>query len=127
MNGRAYDPELGRFTGVDPFMQAPLNSQSLNPYSYVMNNPIAGTDPTGYKCMAGDNSSMIECGDGPFGGGHQPFGPDFGCKRLCKFDSGAESPPTTASSTPSNTTDIGSLNNRPSQEASFLDGWGRAA
>lgn len=47
-NGRMYDPELGRFTGVDPFMQAPLNSQSLNPYSYVMNNPLAGTDPTGY-------------------------------------------------------------------------------
>ena len=49
MNGRSFDPELDRFMQVDPFMQAPLNSQSLNPYSYVMNNPLAGTDPTGYS------------------------------------------------------------------------------
>jgi len=48
MNGRAYDPELGRFLSVDPFIQFPDNSQSLNPYTYVMNNPLSGTDPTGY-------------------------------------------------------------------------------
>jgi RHS repeat-associated protein len=48
MNGRAYDYHLGRFTGVDPFIQFPLNSQSLNPYSYILNNPLSGTDPTGY-------------------------------------------------------------------------------
>lgn len=59
MNGRTYDPELGRFMGVDPFMQAPLNSQSLNPYSYVMNNPLAGTDPTGYtsECVGADKAA----------------------------------------------------------------------
>jgi len=34
---------------VDPFIQFPSNSQSLNPYSYLMNNPLAGVDPTGYK------------------------------------------------------------------------------
>jgi len=39
---------LGRFYGVDPFIQFPSNSQSLNPYSYLMNNPLSGTDPTGY-------------------------------------------------------------------------------
>ena len=49
MNGRMYDYQLGRFLGVDPFIQAPTNSQSLNPYSYIMNNPLSGTDPTGYK------------------------------------------------------------------------------
>jgi len=48
MNGRAYDYQLGRFLGVDPFIQEPGNSQSMNPYSYIMNNPLAGTDPTGY-------------------------------------------------------------------------------
>ena len=48
MNGRMYDFELGRFLGVDPFIQAPTNSQSMNPYSYIMNNPLSGTDPTGY-------------------------------------------------------------------------------
>jgi len=48
MNGRMYDFQLGRFLGVDPFIQAPTNSQSMNPYSYIMNNPLGGTDPTGY-------------------------------------------------------------------------------
>jgi len=48
MNGRMYDYQLGRFLGVDPFIQAPTNSQSMNPYSYIMNNPLSGTDPTGY-------------------------------------------------------------------------------
>jgi RHS repeat-associated protein len=48
MNGRVYDHRLGRFLSVDPFIQFPANSQSLNPYSYIMNNPMAGTDPTGY-------------------------------------------------------------------------------
>ena len=33
MNGRAYDYNLGRFLSVDPIIQFPENSQSLNPYS----------------------------------------------------------------------------------------------
>ncbi len=49
MNGRVYDYNLGRFMSVDPFIQSPGNSQSFNPYSYIMNNPLAGTDPTGYS------------------------------------------------------------------------------
>ena len=48
MNGRVYDYNLGRFLSVDPFIQSPANSQSLNPYSYIMNNPLSGADPTGY-------------------------------------------------------------------------------
>ncbi|MEO9964137.1 MAG: RHS repeat-associated core domain-containing protein, partial [Reichenbachiella sp.] len=60
MNGRVYDYNLGRFMSVDPFIQAPANSQSLNPYSYIMNNPLAGIDPTGY-CSTSDTVS--ECGD----------------------------------------------------------------
>lgn len=50
MNGRVYDYELGRFLSVDPVVQLPTNSQSINPYSYVLNNPLSGTDPTGYAC-----------------------------------------------------------------------------
>ncbi|WP_249269591.1 RHS repeat-associated core domain-containing protein, partial [Shewanella sp. SACH] len=49
MNGRIYDYNLGRFMSVDPFIQSPTSTQSVNPYSYIMNNPLAGTDPTGYK------------------------------------------------------------------------------
>ncbi|MEI8646149.1 SpvB/TcaC N-terminal domain-containing protein [Pseudoalteromonas sp. Hal040] len=48
MNGRVYDYNLGRFMSVDPVIQSPTNSQSINPYSYIMNNPLSGTDPTGY-------------------------------------------------------------------------------
>lgn len=57
MNGRAFDYHLGRFTGVDPFIQFPLNSQSLNPYSYILNNPLSGTDPSGYAASCGDVST----------------------------------------------------------------------
>ena len=48
MNGRIYDPTLGRFLQADPFVQAPGNSQSYNRYSYVLNNPLSYTDPSGY-------------------------------------------------------------------------------
>ena len=48
MNGRVYDYQLGRFLSVDPIIQFPANSQSLNPYSYIMNNPLSGRDPSGY-------------------------------------------------------------------------------
>jgi RHS repeat-associated protein len=57
MNGRAYDPALGRFLSVDPFIQNPLSSQSLNPYSYVLNNPLSGVDPTGYECNPVDKDT----------------------------------------------------------------------
>ena len=53
MNGRVYDYNLGRFLSVDPFIQAPGNSQSMNPYSYIMNNPLSGTDPSGYEAKVG--------------------------------------------------------------------------
>jgi RHS repeat-associated protein len=48
MRGRIYDPNLGRFLQADPMVQDPFNGQSLNRYTYVFNNPLAYTDPTGY-------------------------------------------------------------------------------
>ena len=48
MNGRIYDPKLGRFLQADPFVQSPKNSQSLNRYTYVLNNPLSYIDPSGY-------------------------------------------------------------------------------
>ncbi|QSQ27350.1 hypothetical protein JY651_21645 [Pyxidicoccus parkwayensis] len=51
MRGRIYDPKLGRFLSPDPFIQAPLRSQSFNRYSYVLNNPLRFTDPSGYLAM----------------------------------------------------------------------------
>jgi RHS repeat-associated protein len=49
MNGRVYDSTLGRFLSADPFVQAPFSSQSLNRYSYVFNNPLSYTDPSGFS------------------------------------------------------------------------------
>src|SRR5690606_31734198 len=48
MKGRIYDPTLGRFLQADPFVQEPKNSQNYNRYSYVLNNPMSYTDPSGY-------------------------------------------------------------------------------
>src|SRR5690606_6927932 len=48
MGGRTYNPVLGRFMQADPFIQAPGNLQSYNRYSYVLNNPMSMTDPSGY-------------------------------------------------------------------------------
>ena len=48
MNGRIYDPALGRFLRADPFVQFPANLQSHNRYSYALNNPLAHTDPSGH-------------------------------------------------------------------------------
>ena len=48
MNGRVYDATLGRFLSADPHIQAGSLSQSYNRYTYVMNNPLKFTDPSGY-------------------------------------------------------------------------------
>jgi hypothetical protein len=48
MNGRMYDPLLGRFLNVDPVTSDPYFTQGYNKYSYVLNNPLKYTDPSGY-------------------------------------------------------------------------------
>ena len=47
MDGRVYDPAIGRFLSPDNYVQLPENSQSFNRYSYCLNNPLKYTDPTG--------------------------------------------------------------------------------
>jgi len=47
MNGRIYDPITGRYLSPDPLIQSPDFSQSLNRYSYCMNNPLTFKDPNG--------------------------------------------------------------------------------
>jgi RHS repeat-associated protein len=48
MNGRVFDPFIGRFASADPFLQNPFNLQLLNRYSYAGNNPLRFTDPSGF-------------------------------------------------------------------------------
>jgi RHS repeat-associated protein len=52
MNGRMYDYNNGRFLSVDPFVQAPTSTQSMNPYTYILNNPLSGVDPSGYRFIS---------------------------------------------------------------------------
>ena len=52
MNGRVYDPLLGRFGTPDPMTENPFSTQGWNRYSYVGNSPLNFIDPSGY-CFAG--------------------------------------------------------------------------
>ncbi|KZN34617.1 hypothetical protein N475_19080, partial [Pseudoalteromonas luteoviolacea DSM 6061] len=61
MGGRIYDPTLGRFMQADPIVESPESAQSLNRYSYVFNNPLSFTDPTGYTCTIDDWQSAPKC------------------------------------------------------------------
>ena len=56
MNGRVYDPVLGRFLSPDPIVQSPYDTQGLNRYAYVRNNPLRYTDPSGF-CSGGPSAS----------------------------------------------------------------------
>ena len=48
MNGRLYDPLVGRFISPDPLVQATGMTQSMNRYTYCMNNPLIYVDYNGY-------------------------------------------------------------------------------
>ncbi|MDG9670783.1 FG-GAP-like repeat-containing protein [Hahella sp. CR1] len=52
MNGRVYDPFIGRFLSADPLVQAPTDLQSYNRYAYVRNNPLSLTDPSGFSWIS---------------------------------------------------------------------------
>lgn len=68
MNGRIYHPLLGRFLSPDPIISDPENLQAYNAYSYVLNNPLNRTDPSGYE-------DIPIYGAGSIGGGGFHFSP----------------------------------------------------
>ena len=59
MNGRVYDPRIGRLISADPYVPEPFSGQSLNRYAYVLNNPPSFIDPSGFDpetpCMETPN------------------------------------------------------------------------
>ncbi|MDC7789639.1 DUF637 domain-containing protein [Rhodoplanes sp. TEM] len=52
MNGRVYDPLVGRMISADPTVPDPLNAQAWNRYSYVGNDPLAFADPSGFSWLS---------------------------------------------------------------------------
>ena len=59
MDGRMYDPVLGRFLSPDPYVQAPEFTQSFNRYAYCINNPLSLIDPTGYSWLSKNWKSIF--------------------------------------------------------------------
>jgi RHS repeat-associated protein len=55
---RLYDARMGRFLQPDPLVPEPGNPQSLNRYSYVLNNPLRYTDPTGMYPVDGEGERL---------------------------------------------------------------------
>jgi RHS repeat-associated protein len=55
LRARMYDPSIGRFISRDGFAGSSRHPQTQNRYSYVGNNPVTFTDPTGhcfFLCIA---------------------------------------------------------------------------
>ncbi|MFS8066929.1 MAG: RHS repeat-associated core domain-containing protein [Byssovorax sp.] len=83
MKGRLYDPKIGRFLTTDPIVSHPGFGQSWNPYSYVLNNPLAFTDPSGFGDTAPEWLIPSPCGsdctqspDGTLKAWHTPLLPE---------------------------------------------------
>ncbi len=53
MNGRIYDPVVGRVLSPDNFVQDPFSTQDFNRYSYGFNNPLKYSDPDGNNPILG--------------------------------------------------------------------------
>jgi RHS repeat-associated protein len=53
LRARQYDPDVGRFVSADPVLGSLSRPQTLNRYTYVSNNPLTHTDPSGQsECNA---------------------------------------------------------------------------
>jgi len=59
MNGRLYDPLVGRFLSPDENVQMPDFTQNFNRYSYALNNPMKYTDPDGEWFLIDDAISFV--------------------------------------------------------------------
>jgi len=51
---------LGRFLSADVLVQAPSSLQSFNRYSYVLNNPLSLTDPSGFTYQMYQEPVVLE-------------------------------------------------------------------
>ena len=73
-NARYQDPILGRFISPDTIVPSARDGQNYNRYSYVENNPVRYSDPSGHDACAGGGGG---CG-GVRGPGQGVFNPETG-------------------------------------------------
>ena len=113
---RYYDPLLARFTQADTIVPGAGNPQSFNRYSYVLDNPVRYTDPTGNKYCDDDNdpstchyvppvnpnpTATPAPSDGGEGGEATPTPTPFVChQHWCRDDGGEGPSQPTATPTP---------------------------
>jgi RHS repeat-associated protein len=57
---RYYDPVTGRFVSADTVVPSPGKPQALNRYSYVYDNPVKYTDPTGHRVCGDPDTESCE-------------------------------------------------------------------
>ena len=82
VRARTYEPKIGRWVSLDPLW---VRQSNENPYSYVQNNPMNLSDPSGLQtvippgvCKGTDcGPDGIETKPGP--------NPDPSCSRFCKY------------------------------------------
>ena len=71
-NARFYSPGVMRFISADTIVPDPNNPQSLNRYTYGLDNPVKYTDPTGHIAACGVTAGG--CDDPPVQPPIQPGG-----------------------------------------------------
>jgi RHS repeat-associated protein len=93
---RFYSPKLGRFLSPDTIVPGAANPQAFNRYSYVLNNPLRYTDPSGHaQCQTQEDCEDMgttPMGTGGSGGGGGDGGRD-GCRHNdpdCRGNNGGQ-------------------------------------
>jgi RHS repeat-associated protein len=62
-NARYYDSRIGRFISPDTIIPDASDSQQFNRYSYVLNNPVMNTDPTGHVVILPGDPDYTDYGN----------------------------------------------------------------
>jgi RHS repeat-associated protein len=84
---RYYDANIGRFISPDSIVPDPSNPQSLNRYSYCLNNPLRFIDPSGHSPIDEIYRRIYEGGGGDGngnGGGSGTNGSDWSSESFIK-------------------------------------------
>ncbi|WCN07362.1 RHS repeat-associated core domain-containing protein [Streptomyces sp. M92] len=84
VGARQYDPEIGQFISVDPLLQTGIG-QTLNGYSYAVQNPQTVADPTGLGVPGCHTGEIKNCRNGvPVSSGKKASSGSEGPVRACR-------------------------------------------